>query len=134
MSRNKCKSGTACVCKGLSVKERFDYFEPQLREFQDGGIDQRKEVLNKAHPCMIQLICEMGLNILKENILLSEHQYERLKPYKRMLLRLCHPGKSLKQRKKILIKAIGGFLPKVLPAVLSAVSAYAGQALAKATL
>lgn len=131
MSRNKCKAGRACICKGMSLKERFEYFEPKLWEFQNADINTRKEILNKAHPCLIQLICEIALNILKENIVLPEDQYERLKPYKRMLLNLCQPGRTLKQRKKVLLRALGGFLPKVLPSVLSAVSAFAAHAFTK---
>lgn len=127
MCRNKCKAGAACVCKGMSLKERFAYFEPKLREFLDGDGRMRKEVLKAAHPCLIQLVCEIGLNILKENIKLPDSQYKSLKPYERMLVSLCQPGKTLKQRRRLLIRKIGGFLPKVLPAILSAI---AGQVLA----
>jgi hypothetical protein len=47
-----------------------------------------------------------------------------------MLLALCKPGKTLKERRAVLKRTIGGFLPKVLPAILSAVAGFAGHALA----
>jgi hypothetical protein len=114
----------------MSLKERFVYFEKQLKEFQDADATSRREIISKAHPCLIQLIAEIGLNILKGNIKLRDDQYKTLKPHKRMLLALCKPGKTLKERRAVLKRTIGGFLPKVLPAILSAVAGFAGHALA----
>ena len=130
MSPSRCTAGDSCECKGKSYKELFVHFEPQLKAFQHADLKRRKEILRQASPCLIQFICEIGLNILKDNIKLPERQYETLKPHKRMLLRLCAKGKLLKGRRKILIRAIGGFLPKVLPAILSAISGFSGHALA----
>jgi hypothetical protein len=114
----------------MTLKERFVYFEKQLKEFQEGDTASRKEIIRKAHPCLVQLIAEIGLNILKGNIKLPDDQYKTLKPYKRMLLSLCKPGKSLKERRAVLKRTVGGFLPKVLPAILSAVAGFSGHALA----
>jgi hypothetical protein len=133
MSLIKCKAGKQCICKGLSVKEKFDYFAPQLLDLQDASITRRQQVLNDAHPCLVQLICEIGLNILKGNIELPGDQYKDLKPYKRLLLSLCQPGKSLAERKKGLLKAARKLLPKILPVVLTAISSFAGHALANAS-
>jgi hypothetical protein len=114
----------------MSLKQRFAYFEKQLKKFQDGDPATKREIISKAHPCLIQLIAEIGLNILKGNIKLKDDQYKTLKPYKRMLLALCKPGKKLKERRAVLKRTIGGFLPKVLPAILSAVAGFSGHALA----
>ncbi len=129
MSRNKCKAGRQCICKNFSLVEKFDYFAPQLKELHEASIARRKQVLNDAHPCLIQLICEIGLNILKGNIELPREQYKDLKPYKRLLLSLCQPGKSLPERKKVLLKAVKKLLPKIL---LTAIGSFAGHALANA--
>jgi hypothetical protein len=132
MSQIRCRAGKACICKGMTVKERFDYFDVQLRELQEGDNARRRQILDSAHPCMVQLLCEIGLNLLKGNIQLPDRQYKSLKPYKRLLIKLCAPRKTLKERKKILYRALSGLLPKILPFVLTAVSSFGGQALAKA--
>jgi hypothetical protein len=49
-------------------------------------LTEKRGIISKAHPCLIQLIAEIGLNILKGNIKLTDNQYKTLKPYKRMLL------------------------------------------------
>jgi hypothetical protein len=116
----------------MSLVERFKHFNKELQDLQHGNPQKRKEVLSNAHPCLVQLICEIGLNILKGNIDLPERQYENLKPHKRMLLRLCQPGKTLKERKKI-FKALDNVLPKILHCVLAAISSFAGHAFAKTT-
>ena len=130
MSPSRCTAGESCECKGKTYKELFLHFKPQLKAFQHADMKERKDILKLASPCLIQFICEIGLNILKGNIKLPERQYDALKPHKQMLLRLCASGKVLKSRKKILIRAVGGFLPKVLPAILSAISGFSGHALA----
>jgi hypothetical protein len=131
MSRNKCKAGTDCVCNGMALADRFKYFEEDINDLQNGDVQKRKQVLNKAHPCLVQLICEIGLNILKGNLELPDHQYANLKPHKRTLLTLCQPGKTLKEKKKIIFRTLGNVLPKILPCVLAAVSSFAGHAFAK---
>jgi hypothetical protein len=131
MSRSRCKAGIDCICNGMSLIDRFKYFEKELEDLQHGDLQKRKEIFNMAHPCLIQLICEIGLNILKGNIELPNHQYKNLKPYKRMLINLCQRGKTLKERRKIIFKALGDVLPKILPCVLAAVASFTGHAFAK---
>ncbi len=80
MSPSRCKAGVSCICKGMSLVERFKHFDKELHDLQHGNPQKRKQVLSNAHPCLVQLICEIGLNILKGNIDLPERQYENLKP------------------------------------------------------
>ena len=127
-SREAC--GPDCSCKGKSVKERFELYSEQLKEINSGNQAAQREVLSKADSCLVRLICEIGLNILKGNIKLSDEQYKELKPHKRLLLSICKPGLDLKKRKSILVKQLAGFLPKVLPFLLPAVSSYLGHTLA----
>jgi hypothetical protein len=115
----------------MSLTDRFKYFDQDINDLQNGDVCTRKQVLKNAHPCLVQLICEIGLNILKGNLELPDHQYVNLKPHKRTLLTLCHPGKSLKEKKKIIFRTLGYILPKILPCVLAAISSFAGHAFAK---
>ncbi len=91
----------------------------------------RRQALNNAYPCLVQLICEIGLNILKGNIELPDHQHANLKAHKQTLLTLCHPGKSLKEKRKIIFKTLGDTLLKILPCILAAISSFAGHVFAK---
>jgi hypothetical protein len=127
-----CRVG--CVCKGRTVKERFEFFKPQLQAMSDGDAKIREDILKSAHPCLIRLICEVILNILKGDIELKGHQYEELRPYKQMFLKICEDGVTLKRRRNILVRKVGGFLPKILPGLLSAISGFAGHSLANLVL
>jgi hypothetical protein len=129
MSQNKkCLAGKECVCK-QAVMKRFQQYYPLLKDLRNNK--KRKEILKRAPPCFVRLISECGLNILKGNIKLPEAQYKKLKPHKRLLLSLSKPIISMKQKKALLVKKKGGFLPIVLPFLLSAISGFTGQALAK---
>lgn len=121
MSRNKGAAKNSCTCKGKSVEERFQYFEKDLQAFQSGNQKRRREILETADPCFIKLLCEVAVNILKENIQLPESQYEILKPHKQLLLKICSRALSLKRKRKILQKAIGAFLYQILPGIITAV-------------
>ncbi len=59
MSRNKCKAGAECVCKGMSLTDRFKHFDQDINHLQNGDVRTRKQVLNNSHPCLVQLICEI---------------------------------------------------------------------------
>lgn len=89
-------------------------------------------MFKNAPPCFVKLACETGLNILKGNLKLPSSQYKNLRPYKQMLLQLSQPDISIKQRRSILARKKGGFLPLVIPYLLTALSGFAGQAIAKA--
>jgi hypothetical protein len=130
MHPNKIACGQECKCKGKTIKERFELYGGKLKEFLKANEKTRRNILANADPCLVRLICEIGLNILKGNIKLPDNQYQELKPHKRMLLSICKSGLTFKQRRSILVKHIGGFLPKVLPLVLPAVSSYIGHTLA----
>ena len=129
MSQSKLGRQTPCVCKGKSIKERFEYFQKDLTAIQTGNKKRQKDILERADPCLVKLLCEVSLNVLKENIQLPQGQYEVLKPHKQLLLKICQRRLTLKQRQKLLLKAIGGFLPKIRPGIISAI---VGQAVLRA--
>lgn len=119
-----------CVCH-RDPAERFRYYMPTLKAILKVPQTERGKIYKKATPCFMRFISECGLNILKGNIPLKDTQYKKLKPHKRMLLMLSKKNLSLKAKKEALAKNKGGALPALIPILLSALSGFAGQALAK---
>lgn len=133
MTMAPCKGPNKCVCKE-SVIERFKHFLPILQRIPGANNTELQEIIKCASPCFIRLISELGLNILKGSVKLPRHQYKKLRPHKRLLVHLSKPGFSASQHRSKLLKKKGGFLPAVLPFLLTALSGFAGQALAKTLL
>ena len=112
--------------------ERFQHYESELQAINSADKNQRAVLLQNASPCLIQLLAECGLNVLKGNLKLSDDQYERLKPHRRMLLNVSKSKATVDERRNTFLKKRGGFLPVILPILLSALSGFAGQAVSKA--
>jgi hypothetical protein len=129
-SKSRMHAGKKCVCK-KPVKKRLLHFLPILTQLRKSDAGKRREILKAASPCLVHLISECGHNILKGNLCLPEDQYKNLKPHKRLMLLMSKPTLSIKLRRDALLKKKGGFLPVILPFLLSAISGFAGQALAK---
>jgi hypothetical protein len=112
-----------CVCAGKSVAERFALFSSQLASLVKAGTRSSRsgQILRKSGDCLIKLLCEIVLNILKGNIELPPQQYNQLKPYKRWLLALCDKKTSSKKKLRLIAEKLGTFLREVLPGVMSIV-------------
>lgn len=128
-----CRNVRECVCR-KHVSERLKKYLPILRQLCGADPSSLKEIIGKSSPCLVRLISELGLNILKGTVKLPKRQYKKLKPYKRLLISLSKPGFSADKHRQILLKKKGGFLPAILPYILTALSGFAGQALAKTFL
>lgn len=131
MTGKQCRSGGNCWCK-KDLGSRFKHYQPLLEEIIAASPARRASLLKKAPSCVIRLLSECGLNVLKGNVKLTDGQYKSLKPHRRLLLQVSEPSLSLKERREVLAKKKGGFLPVILPILLSALSGFAGQAVAKA--
>jgi hypothetical protein len=102
---------------------------PQLKALLKANNKKRTVILKEATPEFTKFLCEIVLNVLKGNIQLAEPHYKKLRRHKHTLLNLCKAKKSLKFRKKLLLKKAGGFLPLILPALISAIAGFAGEAI-----
>lgn len=131
MTPFKQKCNGSCMCD-KEIHERIENYLPILHQMSVSSVKERLKILEKAPPCVIKLLCEGGLNILKGNIKLKTHQYKKLKPHKRLLLTISKPSISLKQRRTVLGQKKGGVLPVVIPILLSVLASLAGRAVAKA--
>jgi ABC-type glutathione transport system ATPase component len=77
----------------------------------------RISILKKADPKLILAICEAIYNLLEGNIIVDSKTKELLKKDKKILRKLVEKNPFL-YKKKILVQR-GGFLPALLPVVLS---------------
>jgi hypothetical protein len=118
------------VCT-VELKERLNEFIPLLKKLSAADKKERATIILKAPTCFIRFLCECGLNVLKGNLKLSDDQYQKLRPHRRLLLFLSTPSLSFKVRRRAFLRKKGGFLPVVAPVLLSALSGFVGQAAAK---
>lgn len=126
----KIKKGKCWCFKPIA--KRFSFFKPKLEELNKANSSkERVKIIKKSNLCFVRFLCEIGKNILKGNIRLPTAQFQKLKPHKRLLLYISGRQTPLRERKRVLLEKGGGFLPIVLPFLLSAISGFAGQALSK---
>ncbi len=128
--RKKCEAGKDCVCLGKSVKQMFDIFAKELSALETASESERANLLSSASPCLLNLLREIVLNILKGNITLPEAHYRELKQYKNTLLKICNP--KIKNRSALLrLLKWKKVLPQVLTAVIAALGGTAVKMLEK---
>jgi len=60
---------------------------------------------------LTKCVCEICLNLIKGNIPLNKPQKVKLRPHKKIIRKLARKVKNLKNRKKLLQKGAGVFLP-----------------------
>lgn len=124
MSFFKRKCHKDCWC-GKDLGDRFRHYLPVLQTLVNAKPAQRAIILKKGDSCLVRLLCEFALNVLKGNVKLPEGHYKKLKPHKRLLLQVTKPSASLAQRRLALVTKKGGFLPVLLPPLLTALATFA---------
>ena len=88
-----------------------------LKELSKTKSRYRKDILRKADPNLILALCEAIYNLLEGKIKVNNSQKEILKKDKATLRKLIEKA-PIKDKRKLLVQK-GGFLPILLPAVLS---------------
>ena len=83
----------------------------------------RKAILKdlSCKNCYFRALKEIAENAIKGNLILDTKTRKKLYPYKASIKRLCCKTKSKQQKRKLVIQS-GGWLPIILPAVISIVS------------
>lgn len=112
-----------CLCS-RDLSERFKHYLPVLQVLVNAKPAQRTQILRKGDSCLIRLLCELALNVLKGNVKLPEGHYKKLKPHKRLLLQITNPAASLAKRRLALVTKKGGLLPVILPPLLTALGTF----------
>lgn len=85
-------------------------------------------MLRTANKSQIHCLCEICLNVLEGNVPV---QVKKLHKYRNAIRKIANRSTSMNQKKKILVNQAGGFLPLILPAVLSGLAGMVGKAIGK---
>lgn len=80
----------------------------------------RNSILKHVDDVVIKTINEILFNIINKNHKISKNIYEKIKPYKNVIRKVCSPKTSMRLKRKHLIQN-GGFLPIIISSVLSGV-------------
>lgn len=126
-----CGNKRSCVCNKPALK-RFQHFHASLQRIARANNKELQDIIQTASPCLLRFISELCLNILKGNLQLRTHQYKKLRPHKRSMINLSRIGLNPQVRREVLLKKKGGFLPALVPILLSALAGFAGETLGKA--
>lgn len=87
----------------------------------------RESILKEADDDLIKAISEICLNFCRGNVKCCDKSYKKLKKYKSCIHRLALVKKSqknLKREKQILVQNGSGFLPILLPPLITAITTY----------
>lgn len=126
----KCKNSKRCSCKS-DLGERIKEHAPLLKILSEAGQRESAVIIRKAPHCFIRFLCECVLNILKGKLELKPNQYKKLRPHKRLLLKLSEPSLPLTERREVLLKKKGGALPGLIPILLSGLTGIAADLIGK---
>ncbi|GFV33559.1 uncharacterized protein TNCV_4566741 [Trichonephila clavipes] len=86
---------------------------------------QRKAILKSASDEQIKTLCEICQNLLSGNI--STNKIKKLSCYERVIRLLANRSIPISRKRKLF--TIGGFLPLVLPGVISLIGGLVGKAI-----
>lgn len=106
----------------MKAKKHYNF----LRTLSAASLKQKKLLLKNANASQIGAVCEVCLNLLAGNFPVN---IQKLRKYKTSIRKVACRSTNLKSRKRILVNQSGGFLPLVLPAVISALAGMAGRAI-----
>jgi hypothetical protein len=127
MKHNKCE-----FCQ-KHISQRLNKYEHIIKQLSVAKPSKRRKLLEKADCCLIKILCECALNVLKGNISLNKDHIRKLSPHVNTLIKLSKPRNSLNnlhRKQKLLIKK-GGFLSIILPALVSTLSGLVGSTVSK---
>lgn len=136
MRKERGENSKRCSCCNLHIFDRISKYASVLKQLITAKGHKRNEILENADNCLIKLLCECAMNVLKGRVSLKKSQLKRLSPHGRTLVKLSRTTgfdrakTKLDQARKLLQKR-GGFLPIILPPLLTLLSGFAGQALGK---
>jgi len=104
--------------------ERNKGFLKSLGQLATG---RRKKLIKKASRDNIDALSEVALNTLLGNVPLNSLHKQKLKRHRTNIRHLAKKGVSLKKKKEFLVQK-GGFLPLLIPPVLSMLAGLAANA------
>jgi len=109
------------------IHRNRDFFQSLLKCTKK----QRDKKIKAATKDNIDALSEAALNTLKGNVPLHSALKSKLKRHCTKIRNLAHKGISRKKKKLLLVQE-GGFLPLLIPAVLTAIGSLAARAIGNA--
>lgn len=83
---------------------------PIMKKFKKMKHRDKRKLINE-NDRFVQTVCEVCLNLLKGNVPVKKPQKQKLHRHRNIIRRLAQKVKNLKNKKKILQKGSGVFLP-----------------------
>lgn len=80
----------------------------------------RNAILKHVDDIVIKTLNEILFNIMNKNHKINKSVFEKIKPYKNTIRKVCSPKTSVSVKRKHLIQK-GGFLPVIISSLLSGV-------------
>ncbi|GFX54608.1 uncharacterized protein TNCV_792941 [Trichonephila clavipes] len=121
-----------------ATEEPFSYLlvdvhprSPEVQRLPAASPAQRKAILKSATDDQIKTLCEICDNLLSGNI--PTKKIKKLCSYKRVIRLLANRSVPISRKRKLFTtnRQVGGFLPLILPGVLSLLGGIAGKAIGK---
>jgi len=81
-------------------------------------------IVEHSNKKLVFCLCECILNCLNGNVNIDSKLKEKLNKHKHVLRQLVNKRQSIKNKKQLIIQHGRGIFPLILPAILTAVSAF----------
>jgi hypothetical protein len=128
-----------CTFCAKGTGYRLKKYLALLKKLAFGSGKVRRNIVNKADPCFIKLLRECVLNFLHKKVDVmkdddndtKKNKQKRLRRYIPTLVHLAQP-KTSHRKSQQLLQQKGGFLPIILPAIISLVTGIAGETIGQA--
>jgi hypothetical protein len=101
------------------MSQRVRKYLPTLQVLASSTPAVRKQILKSADNDLIKLLIECCFNTLYGNLRHSPSNIKKLKKYKAAIRKIAKPNKNLKKKKEELVQSGSGFLPVLLPSIIS---------------
>jgi hypothetical protein len=105
------------------MSQRLKDHSKVLKKLCKSSPHMRISILKNADDELVRCLCECALNTIKNNVALTDRQFKKLSPHKKILRFLANKRIGLKTKKVKIIKQTGGFLLPLLVPILSSIIA-----------
>jgi hypothetical protein len=123
--------GHHCPCN-QKLKNQISTFYPELKNITKLNDLERKKYLKNSSPCLLKFLSHCTGAILRKDIELPPADYEKLKPFKDLLLKFQNQKISLKKKKEEFFQKNkkGGFFA-LLPILASILGPILGKVISE---
>lgn len=122
--------GHHCPCN-KNIKNQISAFYPEFKKISNLSDSERKKYLKSSSPCFLKFLTHCAGAVLRKDIELPISDYQKLKPFKNLLIDLQNQKLSLKKKKERFISKNkkGGFFA-LLPILASILGPILGKVIA----